>query len=74
MPPEDVGEQIASLLLEEIEKGGVVDSTHQVCALNHLLHRVTQFNFYYTLTNYYEGSLSPFWVLVIDHNYIVLSF
>ncbi|KAJ4704882.1 RNA 3'-terminal phosphate cyclase-like protein [Melia azedarach] len=38
MPPEDVGEQIASLLLEEIEKGGVVDSTHQgllflLCAL-----------------------------------------
>lgn len=30
-PPEDVGEQIASVLLEEIEQGGVVDSTHQVC-------------------------------------------
>ncbi|XVF47012.1 hypothetical protein PTKIN_Ptkin03bG0074800 [Pterospermum kingtungense] len=27
----EVGKQIASLLLEEIEKGGVVDSTHQVC-------------------------------------------
>lgn len=32
-PPEDVGEQIASLLLGEIEQGGVVDSTHQVCIL-----------------------------------------
>ncbi|GAB4850226.1 hypothetical protein Ancab_029521 [Ancistrocladus abbreviatus] len=37
-PPEDVGEQMASLLLEEIEKGGVVDSMHQgllflLCAL-----------------------------------------
>lgn len=30
-PPEDVGEQIASVLLGEIEQGGVVDSTHQVC-------------------------------------------
>ncbi|KAG8655429.1 hypothetical protein MANES_04G047600v8 [Manihot esculenta] len=29
MPPENVGEQIASILLEEIEQGGVVDSTHQ---------------------------------------------
>uniref|UniRef100_A0A2P2K6G0 Uncharacterized protein MANES_04G047600 n=3 Tax=Rhizophora mucronata TaxID=61149 RepID=A0A2P2K6G0_RHIMU len=38
MPPEDIGEQIASVLLEEIEQGGVVDSTHQgllflLCAL-----------------------------------------
>lgn len=38
MPPEDVGEQIASLLLGEIEQGGVADSTHQgllflLCAL-----------------------------------------
>jgi RNA 3'-terminal phosphate cyclase-like protein len=33
MPPEDVGEQIASVLLGEIEQGGVVDSTHQVCLL-----------------------------------------
>ncbi|EEF28234.1 RNA 3' terminal phosphate cyclase, putative [Ricinus communis] len=38
MPPEDVGEQIASVLLEEVEQGGVVDSTHQallflLCAL-----------------------------------------
>ncbi|GAB4842281.1 hypothetical protein Ancab_012250 [Ancistrocladus abbreviatus] len=37
-PPEDVGEQTASVLLEEIEQGGVVDSTHQgllflLCAL-----------------------------------------
>ena len=30
-PPEEVGEHIASLLLGEIEQGGVVDSTHQVC-------------------------------------------
>ncbi|KAK2640840.1 hypothetical protein Ddye_022603 [Dipteronia dyeriana] len=38
-PPENVGEQIASFLLEEIEQGGVVDSTHQgllflLCALS----------------------------------------
>ncbi|XP_062172231.1 probable RNA 3'-terminal phosphate cyclase-like protein [Alnus glutinosa] len=37
-PPGDVGEQIASVLLGEIEQGGVVDSTHQgllflLCAL-----------------------------------------
>lgn len=31
IPPEDVGEQVASQLLEEIEQGGVVDSSHQVC-------------------------------------------
>lgn len=30
MPPEDVGVQAASMLLGEIEQGGVVDSTHQV--------------------------------------------
>ncbi|OVA00309.1 RNA 3'-terminal phosphate cyclase [Macleaya cordata] len=38
MPPEDIGEQAASVLLGEIEQGGVVDSTHQgllflLCAL-----------------------------------------
>ncbi|KAM1138303.1 hypothetical protein ACFX14_036089 [Malus domestica] len=38
MPPEDVGVQIANILLGEIEQGGVVDSTHQgllflLCAL-----------------------------------------
>ncbi|KAF8399415.1 hypothetical protein HHK36_015280 [Tetracentron sinense] len=38
MPPGDIGEQIASILLGEIEQGGVVDSTHQgllflLCAL-----------------------------------------
>lgn len=38
MPPEDVGEHMASVLLGEIEQGGVVDSTHQgllflLCAL-----------------------------------------
>ncbi|KAL6960710.1 hypothetical protein U1Q18_038473 [Sarracenia purpurea var. burkii] len=38
MPPGDVGEQIASVLLGEIAQGGVVDSTHQgllflLCAL-----------------------------------------
>jgi RNA 3'-terminal phosphate cyclase-like protein len=31
VPAEDVGEQIASVLLNEIEQGGVVDTTHQVC-------------------------------------------
>lgn len=30
LPPEDVGIQAASILLGEIEQGGVVDSTHQV--------------------------------------------
>ncbi|CAK9162867.1 unnamed protein product [Ilex paraguariensis] len=34
IPPEDIGKQIASVLLGEIEQGGVVDSTHQVCVLN----------------------------------------
>ncbi|KAJ0037822.1 hypothetical protein Pint_22194 [Pistacia integerrima] len=29
MPPENVGEDIASFLLEEIQKDGVIDSTHQ---------------------------------------------
>ncbi|KAB2601662.1 RNA 3'-terminal phosphate cyclase-like protein [Pyrus ussuriensis x Pyrus communis] len=38
MPPEDVGVQMANVLLGEIEQGGVVDSTHQgllflLCAL-----------------------------------------
>ncbi|KAF7805756.1 putative RNA 3'-terminal phosphate cyclase-like protein [Senna tora] len=38
MPPENIGQQIAFSLLEEIEQGGVVDSTHQgllflLCAL-----------------------------------------
>ncbi|XP_042383540.1 probable RNA 3'-terminal phosphate cyclase-like protein isoform X2 [Zingiber officinale] len=38
LPPEDVGVQVASILLGEIEQGGVVDSTHQglvflLCAL-----------------------------------------
>ncbi|EMS54614.1 putative RNA 3'-terminal phosphate cyclase-like protein [Triticum urartu] len=31
MSPEDLGEQVASMLLEEVAQGGVVDSTHQVC-------------------------------------------
>ncbi|RZC71284.1 hypothetical protein C5167_034457 [Papaver somniferum] len=35
MPPEEIGEQAASMLLGEIKQGGVVDSTHQV--LNHIL-------------------------------------
>ncbi|XP_020590610.1 probable RNA 3'-terminal phosphate cyclase-like protein isoform X2 [Phalaenopsis equestris] len=30
MSPEDVGTQVASILLEEIEGGGVIDSSHQV--------------------------------------------
>lgn len=30
LPPEDVGVQVASMLLAEIDQGGVVDSTHQV--------------------------------------------
>ncbi|XP_020590609.1 probable RNA 3'-terminal phosphate cyclase-like protein isoform X1 [Phalaenopsis equestris] len=38
MSPEDVGTQVASILLEEIEGGGVIDSSHQgllflLCAL-----------------------------------------
>lgn len=33
MPPEEIGERAASMLLGEIEQGGVVDSTHQVCEL-----------------------------------------
>lgn len=31
MPPEDIGEGIANVLLGEISQRGVVDSTHQVC-------------------------------------------
>ncbi|KAM3254637.1 hypothetical protein ACQJBY_048234 [Aegilops geniculata] len=30
MSPEDLGKQVASMLLEEVAQGGVVDSTHQV--------------------------------------------
>jgi RNA 3'-terminal phosphate cyclase-like protein len=30
MSPEDLGVQAASMLLEEVAQGGVVDSTHQV--------------------------------------------
>jgi RNA 3'-terminal phosphate cyclase-like protein len=33
MSPEELGEKAASMLLEEIEQGGVVDSTHQVSFL-----------------------------------------
>ncbi|XWS73825.1 hypothetical protein CRYUN_Cryun02cG0162700 [Craigia yunnanensis] len=33
LPAADIGEQIASVLLEEIEKGGVVDSTHQLVCM-----------------------------------------
>lgn len=33
LPAEDVGVQVASVLLGEIQQGGVVDSTHQVCVL-----------------------------------------
>lgn len=38
MPPEDIATQVANMVLEEIEQGGVVDSTHQgllflLCAL-----------------------------------------
>lgn len=32
LPPEDVGVQVASILLGEVEQGGVVDSSHQVHA------------------------------------------
>lgn len=38
IPAADVGEKMASVLLEEIEKGGVVDSTHQVLLLCTLFH------------------------------------
>lgn len=31
VPPEELGVQVASVLLGEIEHGGVVDSSHQVC-------------------------------------------
>lgn len=35
LPPEDLGVRVASMLLGEIEQGGVVDSTHQVgCVLS----------------------------------------
>lgn len=38
MSPEDVGTQVASILLEEIEGGGVVDSSHQVFIKTCFLH------------------------------------
>lgn len=31
--PEDLGVQVASMLLEEVAQGGVVDSAHQVWSL-----------------------------------------
>jgi len=31
MVPEDVGRKAAHMLLEEIDRGGVTDGTHQVC-------------------------------------------
>lgn len=31
VPPEELGVQVASVLLGEIDQGGVVDSSHQVC-------------------------------------------
>jgi len=42
MSPEDLGVQAASMLLEEVAQGGVVDSTHQVftqavSSLQHLI-------------------------------------
>lgn len=62
MPAANVGEQIASVLLEEIEKGGVVDSTHQVCISKyfipltcHLSVLIFVFPFYY-----FDNSLSTF--------------
>ncbi|KAJ4833920.1 hypothetical protein Tsubulata_042055 [Turnera subulata] len=36
LPPADTGEQIASVLLQEIEQGVVVDSRHQVCVVSAL--------------------------------------
>ncbi|KAJ4823034.1 hypothetical protein Tsubulata_012351 [Turnera subulata] len=36
LPPADAGEQIASVLLQEIEQGVVVDSRHQVCVVSAL--------------------------------------
>lgn len=38
MSPEDIGAQVASLLLEEIKGGGVVDSSHQVFIETSFLH------------------------------------
>lgn len=36
MSPEDLGVQAASMLLEEVAQGGVVDSTHQVWPSVHI--------------------------------------
>lgn len=69
IPPEDVGEQIASQLLGEIEQGGVVDSSHQVCfihfycLLNSLLEGLSlfcHFNTYiykFLSERYFAGSI-----------------
>ncbi|KAG8384737.1 hypothetical protein BUALT_Bualt04G0149300 [Buddleja alternifolia] len=60
-PPEDIGVQIASTLLGEIEQGGVVDSTHQgllflLCAL------CPQ-----DVSKVRVGKLSPYGVEVLRH-------
>lgn len=55
IPPEELGVQAASMLLEEIEQGGVVDSTHQVSSLVDMclyhtllvLYAATVITFYY---------------------------
>lgn len=31
--PEDIGRQAAYMLLEEVQRGGICDSMHQVCIL-----------------------------------------
>lgn len=61
IPPEDLGEQIASALLGEIEQGGVVDSTHQgllflLCAL------CPQ-----DVSKVRVGKLSPYGIQVLRH-------
>ncbi|KAL8465700.1 hypothetical protein ACS0TY_034974 [Phlomoides rotata] len=60
-PPADIGEEISSALLGEIEQGGVVDSTHQgllflLCAL------CPQ-----DVSKVHVGKLSPYGVEVLMH-------
>lgn len=49
-PPEELGVQVASLLLEEIEQGGVVDSTHQVYNLYFYLHNLNYLKFVHVIS------------------------
>lgn len=74
-PPEELGVQVASLLLEEIEQGGVVDSTHQVYILYFYVHDLKYLKFihviYFRVFCFYfvlsAPKMSPKFVLESSH-------